>query len=143
MLQLQTSLRGTGWESFKLCATIAAPDRDNFMKRIQIKFVQLPKLQLLIRYVMKNPRPILPDAAAPSIFQAAAQPECVIPLSDKMPFADLMLHPAKVEAVLKAVDDGHKSSGKPIARKSAIGGQRTKTSGRAVKIKTHNPKGIL
>jgi hypothetical protein len=118
-------------------------DIDTIMKRVPIQFVETPKIPLPIKHVMNNFLATWPDISAPSVLQVAAHldefiasyPEFVIPLSQKMPFADLLKHPEKVEAALKTVENGNKSAVKPASRKSILGGRETKTSGRSVEKK--------
>lgn len=94
---------------------------------------------------MKNSFFVQTSTPAPSVFQVAAHldefiaahPEFVIPLNRHMPFADLMLNPEKVEAVLKFAEGGNKPNGKSVQLpKSTVGGQEDKTSFRAFEKKT-------
>ncbi|HEY4417520.1 MAG TPA: hypothetical protein VGO57_17645 [Verrucomicrobiae bacterium] len=89
------------------------------MARLTISFNPAANTQFPVKMIMKNSLPI-PRMTAPSIFQVAARldeviavhPATVIPLNQKMPFTDLMLHPEKVEAVLRLLEPGNHTHGK-------------------------------
>jgi hypothetical protein len=113
------------------------------MNRIPIKFVESPSFQLPIKPIMNSFLDTWPDIAAPSVLQVAAHldefisthPEFVVPLRQKMSFTDLMLHPEKIEAVLKDAEVGNKSAGKPVGPRK-VNGREVKASGRASEKKT-------
>jgi len=109
--------------------------------RIHIQFNEARKLQLPIKHVMKSSLATWPDIAAPSVLQVAAHadefiathPEFVVPLSQEMPFADLMMNPEKVEAVLKTAEVGAKAGGRSAtAHRSNIVGRMFKNSDRLI-----------
>ena len=89
------------------------------MARLTISFNPAANAQFPVKMIMKNSLP-LPRMATPSVFQAAARldeviaahPTTVIPLNQKMPFTDLMMHPEKVEAVLRLLEHGNDATGK-------------------------------
>src|SRR5271154_5646319 len=77
---------------------------------INIRFVVTSPLQLQIKHDMKTSIPKQNEMIVPSLFQIAAQLEDFIPgvglrkpapTVSQRPFADLMLHPDKLEAALK------------------------------------------
>ncbi len=96
---------------------------------------------------MKNSVPIKTEIAAPSVLQVAAHledfvaanPKSASTLSKKMPLADLMLHPEKLEAVLKTAEDDVRTDATPAKRatrsaapKNRAGGSSRKSAGQPV-----------
>jgi hypothetical protein len=79
------------------------------MTSIKVRFVAASPLQLQIKHAMKTSTPIQNKPIVPSLFQVASRVEDFAtattlksaPPLNQTPFADLMLHPEKVEAVLK------------------------------------------
>ena len=79
------------------------------MSNIRVHFAADPPFQLQIKHAMKTSTMIQNKKSAPSLFQIAAQLEDAVPAaalksapaSNHTPFADLMLHPDKLEAALK------------------------------------------
>jgi hypothetical protein len=96
------------------------------MARLTISFNPATKSPFPVKMILKNSIPV-PKPVTPSIFQAAArtdefaaaQPAVAIPLNQKMPFTDLMLHPEKVEAVLRLMEQASPANGKKSARSKA------------------------
>ena len=79
---------------------------------LNVWFVTAPKISFQIKNAMKSVTPIQSEPEVPSLFQVAAQledftaahPESTPQISQKMPLADLMMHPEKLAAVLKTAE---------------------------------------
>jgi hypothetical protein len=80
------------------------------MTSINVRFVAISPLQLQIKYAMKTSAPIQNKPIVSSLFQVASRFEDFAPAAisesasplNQTPFADLMLHPEKLEAALNA-----------------------------------------
>jgi hypothetical protein len=80
--------------------------------RLNIRFVTAPEIWFQIKNAMKSVTSIQNEPKAPSLFQVVAQledfanahPESAPQISKKMPFAELMIHPEKLAAVLKTAE---------------------------------------
>jgi hypothetical protein len=101
-------MKGTG----KILSLIHSNDKQSAyisMTSINILFVATLPLQIQIKYAMKSSAPIKNKSIIPSLFQIAARVEDFAhvitsksaPPLNQTSFADLMLHPEKLEAALK------------------------------------------
>lgn len=92
------------------------------MARLTISFNPATKTQFPVKMFTKNFTSMTKTTT--SIFQAAApldefvatHPAFAVPLNQKMPFTDLMLHPEKVEAVLRIMEQKNQPTGKKTAK---------------------------
>jgi hypothetical protein len=88
------------------------PGIDSPAIRLNIRFFTTPKISFQIKNAMKSAISTQSEPKIPSLFQVAAQledfttahPESAPQISQKMPFADLMMHPEKLAAVLKTAE---------------------------------------
>jgi len=101
------------------------------MTSIKILFAGISPIQLQIKHTMKTSAPVQNKPLIPSLFQIASRIEGFAPTtasksappSSETPFADLMLHPEKLEEALKiaknendAFDTSRKFSQSPAKR---------------------------
>ena len=101
------------------------------MTSIKILFAGISPIQLQIKHTMKTSAPVQNKPLIPSLFQIASRIEGFAPTtasksappSSETPFADLMLHPEKLEAALKtakrengAFDSARTFSKSPVKR---------------------------
>jgi hypothetical protein len=74
----------------------------SMMAGINVRFAAVAPFQLQIKHAMKTSAAIQNQPIIPSLFQIAARMGDFAPaLPSQTPFADLMLHPDKLEAALK------------------------------------------
>ncbi|HSY75142.1 MAG TPA: isoamylase early set domain-containing protein [Dongiaceae bacterium] len=107
---------------------------------INIQFVAAPPLQLQIKHAMKTSAFIENEPLIPSLFQIAARFEDFVrpaapkpvPAPHPTPFAELMLHPEKLEAALKTA----KSENDAFAASRTFGRSAANNATRSVSSKS-------
>jgi hypothetical protein len=104
---------------------------------LNVRFAAAAPLQLQIKHAMKTSAAIQNKPIIPSLFQIAARLEDFAPAivsksspPPQTPFADLMLHPEKLEAALRTARNENDAfdATRQFSRSPAIGATRSATS---------------